>query len=168
MPRIYTKKPPEDRFWAKVRTGDKCWEWVGAIADTGYGIFTVSTKIHVSTHRFSYQLHYGTIPDGLWVLHRCDNRRCVRPDHLFLGTALDNVRDMDKKGRRRNVQVRGAKHHFAKLTPSDVATAKSLWKNRGLTGRSAKGFWTLHRLAAKFGVSSATMYYALIGRSWND
>src|SRR5882757_2976958 len=89
------------RFWEKVEiiTEHSCWEWIGAIKpDLGYGRMYVNKK-PVYPHRFSYELHFGPIPKGLYVCHTCDNRSCVRPEHLFIGSAKDNTRDMIKKGR---------------------------------------------------------------------
>lgn len=93
----------EDRFWSHVVKSsdpDGCWTWDGARQQPfGYGMFGVTSKRIVGAHRFSYQLRHGAIPEGLQVCHHCDNPPCVRPDHLFLGTAVDNSRDMVSKGR---------------------------------------------------------------------
>lgn len=78
--------------------GDGCWEWCGSRVGAGYGRLIVEGQA-IGAHRLAYEVFVGPIPDGLWVLHHCDNPPCVNPDHLFLGTALDNTRDMLAKGR---------------------------------------------------------------------
>lgn len=85
----------------KVIKQEGCWNWKGATVRFGYGVIRFRKK-HISAHRVSYLLHIGEIPDGLFVLHKCDNPLCTRPDHLFLGTAKDNVHDMINKGRSRS------------------------------------------------------------------
>lgn len=84
-----------------TQRSDGCWVWSGTInRTTGYGSLTVERKSRYA-HRLAWELDHGPIPAGLCVLHRCDNRRCVRPDHLFLGTFADNTRDMMAKGEAR-------------------------------------------------------------------
>lgn len=101
---------PEARFWRKVdQTGD-CWVWSGAVSDKGYGSMGGPDGVTLLVHRFSWEIHYGPIPPGMFVCHRCDNRPCVRPEHLFLGTAKDNTRDMMAKGRNRYVAFSGDDH----------------------------------------------------------
>lgn len=90
--------PPAKRFWAGVDTTGDCWVWKGSKAGAGYGVLGIDYK-SVYAHRFSYELHFGPIPDNLCVLHKCDNPPCVNPDHLFLGTQLDNMDDRNRKGR---------------------------------------------------------------------
>lgn len=91
------------RFWRQVKKGPRCWEWVGATRRDGYGqLCDRSSGKSVAAHRLSWALHHGTpLPPGAFVLHHCDNRRCVRPSHLWLGSAADNTHDMMAKGRQR-------------------------------------------------------------------
>lgn len=94
----------DERFVIRVAYGLGCWEWMGSYFGTGYGQFTVRmgrTRKNWIAHRYAWARTFGPIPDGLWVLHRCDNPKCVRPDHLFLGTHADNMADMKAKGRGR-------------------------------------------------------------------
>ena len=86
------------RFWKRVEKSDGCWLWKNKPSGDGYGKMGIGAK-EIKAHRLSYLIHYGDIPDGLWVLHTCDVRTCVRPDHLFLGTYLDNIADMVGKNR---------------------------------------------------------------------
>lgn len=93
----------EYRFWTGVYSTDKeaCWNWMRYVCGaTGYGRLAGPDGYQkIGAHRASWLINRGPIPDGLWVLHKCDNRRCVNPDHLFLGTCEDNVHDMWEKGR---------------------------------------------------------------------
>jgi hypothetical protein len=92
--------PAEVRFWANVLKTPKCWEWQAALNQSGYGYLRVGAKSeHVMAHRYSWEMHCSAIPQGMFVCHKCDNPKCVRPDHLFLGTQADNLRDMWQKGR---------------------------------------------------------------------
>lgn len=105
MPRgVWPRPSMEERFWRRVQKTDSCWTWVGSLDGHGYGQIRASgprdvTLMILRAHRYSYELHVGPIPEGLNVCHHCDNPRCVRPDHLFVGTARDNAIDMVRKGR---------------------------------------------------------------------
>jgi len=120
-----TREEAELVFWARVRpnllTG--CWEWARPSRTDGYGTMRSPWfgKEHLA-HRIAYILENGPIPLGLWVRHRCDNPKCVFPNHLEVGTALDNYRDREKRGGR--YRQRGAECHQAKLTAEQVRTIR--------------------------------------------
>ena len=149
---------PIQRFWAKVnkqgsgaRPGlGRCWEWVGAIGGTGYGALGVGARV-VSAHRMSFEIFAGRPPVGC-VLHRCDNRLCVRPSHLFEGTKGDNVRDMHSKGRAR--PPRGERHPRAKLDAAKVAVIRS---SVGVSDSE---------LGRRFGVAPTTVRAVRLSLSW--
>lgn len=88
------------RFWKQVDMGKECWEWTGCLNSNGYGSISVPDKPSpVMAHRFSYEMANGLIPLGMFVCHHCDNPKCVRPSHLFLGDQRANLADAKAKGR---------------------------------------------------------------------
>ena len=117
----------EERFWSKVdkQASEDCWEWTGAHNELGYGTMRVSRRV-MKAHRISWMLSNGEIPDKLHVCHSCDNRGCVRPDHLFLGTHTDNMQDRGSKGRTIRPDNRGERHANSRLTGEQVDEIRSL------------------------------------------
>ena len=92
--------PIESRFWSMVEKGDSCWNWTGSLSKKGYGQISKTRNDGPElAHRLSYRLFVGPIPNGIMVLHKCDNPKCVNPSHLFLGTSGDNTQDMVQKER---------------------------------------------------------------------
>lgn len=146
--RKYTHEERVKTFWNNVklpeRIGtDECWEWQGHCVPNGYGSLRVNGK-DTGTHRFAYTISVGPIPDGLFVLHTCDNPPCCNPAHLWLGTNQDNMDDMARKDRRKNGDGgksyfhdhpetrRGERNSRAKLTDDDVRRIRELY-TQGMT-----------------------------------
>lgn len=142
-------KTVEQRFWKYVKKTNSCWLWTGCILKAGYGQFRHNTKRKLNAHRFSYELHNGIIPKGLYVCHKCDNRKCVNPDHLFLGTPLDNMLDCKNKNRR----PYGEQSGVAKLTDNQIKEIKKKYKKGKIRG-SGNG----PELAREYGVSATHVY----------
>ena len=135
----------------RVLKTETCWLWQGSLTTKGYGQFSVGGKLQ-RTHRASYEAHIGPITGGLHVLHSCDVRHCVNPEHLRLGTNLENMADREASGR----TSRGERHATAKLTRSQAAEIKQ----RRLAGEVAR------TVAESFGVSKATVYDIAKGKRW--
>lgn len=152
---IYLDEEVIARFWIKVDTSGECWVWTASTQRRGYGQLEIKYKPVIAS-RVSWQIHYGDIPDGLFVLHSCDNPPCVRPEHLFLGTAADNARDMDTKQRRVNVPHYGENHGMAKLTENQVSEIRQ----RIAAGEMQKD------IAADFKISRATVSAINKRRLW--
>lgn len=142
-----------ERFWASVEKTSTCWLWRGVVLTNGYGQIEHLGKQRLA-HRAALELAVGPIPAGLCVLHHCDVRACVRPDHLFLGTKADNYADAKSKNRHSH----GLAHGCAKLTPAKV---------RRMRRDVPAGRASMRSFARRYGVSRATIASAVVGRTWS-
>lgn len=161
------RRPIDERFWEKVEKTDGCWLWTAGRFGTGYGEFSIDSR-PAKAHRVAWELTNGPIPVGLIVCHHCDNRICVRPDHLFLGTVADNSADMVAKHRGRGGRppgyrrgpnetiLRGARNPTAVLDEVKVAEIRL---------RLAAGERGLY-LAREFGVSASAVSLIKRGKKW--
>jgi hypothetical protein len=152
------------RFWSKVDRSESCWVWTASRNAKGYGIFAQKHAHRQMSHRTAWELTYGVIPQGLRVLHRCDNPPCVRPEHLFLGTIADNQADMVAKGR----SVRGLRQRNVRLTPELVTEIRLRYgaapNSRGRPyGHRAISYELLGR---EYGVSKWAIRAIVTGRTW--
>lgn len=146
---LQSRVPASERFWrhVDVRSPMDCWAWRGAKNASGYGRFDKGYA-----HRFSYELANGSVPDGQYVCHRCDNPPCVNPAHLFAGTPAVNQDDSRRKGRMR--KANGITSRAARLTPEQVREARSV-PNGSISG-----------LARRFGVHTSTLLAIRHGKTW--
>jgi len=141
------------RFWEKVQKGpdNECWEWIG-YRRQGYGVVGVDREV-IGAHRFSFELTNGPIPDGMFVLHRCDNPPCVNPAHLFLGTHADNMADCKVKGRAKGSPLVGSDCHAAKLNEALVMEIRNSQDNSVI-------------LADRYRVSATTIRHIKTRNTW--
>ena len=145
-----------ERFSEKweLNKDNKCWEWNGATHSKGYGqIKRPKTRTQIPAHRLSYLIYRGEIPDGMLVCHSCDNPKCVKPSHLFLGTYQDNSQDMAKKNR----HLFGERNNKSKLTREKVLAIHRLYHEEGVS----QG-----KIAKSFGIGQATVWKILHGIRW--
>ena len=150
----------ETRFWDKVVKGESCWEWTATKNHKGYGRIYIgkypnNMPMVEAAHRVAWTLFNGPIPATIQVLHKCDNRSCVNPNHLFLGTNADNNADMMKKGRNRH--LRGSENGRAKLTEREVLSIRSRYSNGNISLRS---------LAQEYGVNYTHISGIVHRRTW--
>lgn len=141
------------------RSPDECWPWTGSKNPRGYGQLTASggsgsPRLTLRAHRLAYEFAYGAIPDGLHVLHHCDNRPCCNASHLFLGTNDDNHEDKRTKGR----GAKGERMGAAKLTEAQVLDIRRRHASGGVSQRA---------LSREYGVAPGRVCEILSGKAWS-
>jgi hypothetical protein len=172
-------RPLSERFWSKVRKTETCWIWTGYCNPSGYGEIQRGRRGEGAERasRISWEIHFGSIPEEMCVLHRCDNPPCVNPEHLFLGTRADNNHDMINKGRR-NIPLsslrrgdnhphrlhpenvaRGEQTYHAKLTADNVRYIRNILSGPYIFGQSAQ-------LSRTFNVSKSVITAVMKRHTW--
>lgn len=167
--RVNQRSPIEHKFWLRVKKTPGCWIWLGSWLRFGYGQFR--SPHGTCAHRYSWALHYGPIPSGMLVLHKCDNPQCTNPEHLFLGTHQDNVDDKVSKGRHSYGEIHGMHLHpearpvgerngQSKLSESDVLEIRRLYDECG----GKRGILTA--LARKYNISIEQIRRIVLRLRW--
>lgn len=134
-----------------------CWTWTGGVNSNGYGRF-VDKNRHALAHRVSHELFVGPIPDGMNVCHSCDNRVCVNPHHLWLGSQSENLKDAVAKGRMKRPDTNGERNGNRKLSADDVRAIRAMFS----------GGLRRYRIAERFGVSPSTVGEIIARKIWKE
>lgn len=151
----------QQRFLAKVKVlPNGCWEWQGSLKRAGYGNMRYNGKL-IGTHRLSIILDGREMPDGMCACHSCDNRACVNPAHLWVGSHQDNMNDAKHKKRFKS----GSKNANSKLTTKKVLAIVA--QSRKQISRAGR-YWGCIEIAKKFGVTKETIRHIMIGKTWSN
>lgn len=144
-----------ERFWNKVKKSEDCWEWTGARDyKDGYGFIHFKGRPRFA-HRVSWELIFGEIPKDKVVMHKCDNRLCVKPGHLSLGTISENNKDCDTKGRR----IHGEQHHAAKITRQQAEEIRKKY---------IPHVYPLRKLAEEYEMTKESVFAIIKGKTWKE
>lgn len=152
--RYFDRTDPNERFWKYVQKTETCWIWSGGKTTGGYGKFNPTHKSGwEKSHRFSWTLHFGEIPEGKVVCHKCNMKLCVRPDHLYVATSRENTLDAMRDG----LCPIGEKHGMAKITEEQVKEIRLLHKPKEIS----MGF-----LAKKYGITKTQISRIINRKTW--
>lgn len=161
-PKTQSREQRIASFNKRVDKSGDCWIWLGPLSESGYGKFNcLDGKRNWRAHRASWTIAYGPIPDGMLVLHKCDNRRCVRPEHLFLGNNKDNTQDALQKGRLKDMgpwrhPCPGELNGRAKINLTDVQEIRDM-ANKGTLQRD---------ISRKFGIGQTAVSKIVNNQTW--
>lgn len=147
----------EERINKYINKTDTCWLWTQDVYNYGYGKLSIGKGKQVRAHRYMYEKYKGTIPNNMNVLHTCDNPRCCNPEHLFLGSQEDNVKDMMDKSRGGYKTFHGDNHPMRKIDMAKAEEIRALWAKGGLYQRE---------IGERFGVSQAVVSKIIKGELW--
>lgn len=152
---------PKEFLLARISKDDGgCWNWTGYVHHRSYALISVERgRRKIAAHRLSYEVFIGQVRSGMFVCHRCDNKRCINPEHLFLGTHADNMRDMSRKGRARGAVRPGESNGSARLGESQVREIRAIYSLGGVTQPG---------LAARFGVSRSNISAIVRRETWRS
>lgn len=152
---------PQERFWKKVDKTSSCWLWMGKKTSRGYGDFAVRIGkkiLNFRAHRYSWEMIKGSIPTGSLVCHKCDNPPCVNPEHLYLGTQSDNIRESVKKRRHSTCHYKGENNPGAKITKEIIMEIRNSYIPRKITQQF---------LAHKFNLTQSYVSEILSRKVWS-
>lgn len=157
MPKgFYDRQPIKSRLLNKIKIVKDCWIWTGAKLRSGYGTISLRNKTY-TTHRISYLIFRGALERSLEVCHKCNNKSCIRPDHLYLATRKKNAEDASRD----NLLLKGEKCSISKLSLKKIDSIRKLYR------KNKRGFGC-YKLAQDFAVHPSTIYRVVKNRTWKN